>query len=630
MGVMKVKRLHLPFRPSCEIEGSRTVTGSRLRTYLLVAILAVHVGLLCWMARSDSATWDEVGHIAAGISHCTDQTFNLYRVNPPLVRTIGCLPVLLLRDARLELGGRQFVRDSTERLEFECGEQLARANGPRFFLLLTVSRWISILFSVLGGAICFVWAQELYGRNAALVSLLIWAFSPSVLAYGHLLVPDLGAAGLGVTAAYIARRWIMNPTASRAIAAGLLLGLAVLTKTTWLFLFVLWPVLWIACGRMPRAWLSESAQLVLIPAIALWVVNLGYGFERSFKPLGEYQFLSAALGGADRTHLRNGHWIGNRAAGSWLGRLPVPLPENFVLGIDYIKFEYERKYWSYLRGEWRFGGWWYYYLYAMLVKEPLGTWALGLIALGATALNYRTYARPWSDELMLLAPATVIIALVSSQTGFNHHLRYVLPAYPFLFIWISKAARSFDVGDHAVAALVVACVGWTVMTSLRVVPHSMSYFNELAGGPKNGHWHLGNSNTDWGQDLLHLKWWHERNSEARPLYLGYDLPLIDPEIVGIKALALPALAHQHSSGFIASTARTAAGPMPGWHAVSVNWLHDRQHRYAYFNDLEPVEWVGYTIPIYHITFEQANSIRRKYRLPELLPPSTSGKPEEPS
>jgi hypothetical protein len=48
--------------------------------------------------------------------------------------------------------------------------------------------------------------------------------------------------------------------------------------------------------------------------------------------------------------------------------------------------------------------------------------------------------------MVLLAPLAVILALVSSQTGFNHHLRYVLPIFPFAFIWASKVARAAGFG----------------------------------------------------------------------------------------------------------------------------------------------------------------------------------------
>src|SRR5205814_5761106 len=106
-------------------------------------------------------------------------------------------------------------------------------------------------------------------------------------------------------------------------------------------------------------------------------------------------------------------------------------------GIDVQRLEFERGIASYLRGEWRVGGWWYYYLYAMAVKEPLGTWVLLLLSV-VVAVCCRRYAAPLGDELILLAPAVSVVVLVSSQTGFNHHLRYVLPAFPFLFISVSK------------------------------------------------------------------------------------------------------------------------------------------------------------------------------------------------
>ncbi len=44
-----------------------------------------------------------------------------------------------------------------------------------------------------------------------------------------------------------------------------------------------------------------------------------------------------------------------------------------------------------LRGHYQAKGWWYYYLYAILVKTPLGT--LGLIAL-AFALRFTRLAPP--------------------------------------------------------------------------------------------------------------------------------------------------------------------------------------------------------------------------------------------
>jgi hypothetical protein len=52
--------------------------------------------------------------------------------------------------------------------------------------------------------------------------------------------------------------------------------------------------------------------------------------------------------------------------------------------------------------------------------------------------------------------------------------------------------------------------------------------------------------------------------------------------------------------------------------VSVNKLQDGEHRWDYYEQFTPVEWIGYTMRIYHITLEDANAMRRKYGMP-LLP-----------
>src|SRR5439155_22186730 len=65
----------------------------------------------------------------------------------------------------------------------------------------------------------------------------------------------------------------------------------------------------------------------------------------------------------------------------------------------------------------------------------------------------------------------------------------------------------------------------SIASSLAVFPHSLSYFNELAGGPENGPAHLLDANIDWGQDLLELKRWSDAHPAARPFHLAYFRPV---------------------------------------------------------------------------------------------------------
>ncbi len=83
----------------------------------------------------------------------------------------------------------------------------------------------------------------------------------------------------------------------------------------------------------------------------------------------------------------------------------------------------------------------------------------------------------------------MIFIVVSSQTGFNHHMRYVLPAFPVLCIWCS---RLFAVPSPRPAALrwlqriSVMSLAASLSSVLFVYPHTLSYFNEAVGGPKKG------------------------------------------------------------------------------------------------------------------------------------------------
>lgn len=577
---------------------------------LVLLLLLIHASLLAWGAAHHSPTIDEVRHLPAGLSHWQLGRFDAYRVNPPLVRMVAALPVLLAKP--------------TVDTQFPVGDMLIADNGPRPFWYFTLARWACIPFSLLGGFICFLWARELYGRLAGLLALTLWCFSPNILGNAQIITPDTGAAALGAAAEYTFWRWLRRPCWMRALVAGITLGLAELTKSTWIILFGLWPLLWFIWSWTQRrtplrlGWRNEAAQLVFVLLFGLYALNLGYGFEGSLEPLGNYKFASQTLRGSQGD---------NRFAATRLANLPVPVPRHYLLGIDRQKVDFERTIRSYLRGEWRQGGWWYYYLYALAVKASLGAWLLFLLA-AELSLMVPRYSVPWRHEVVLLAPAVAVLTLVSSQTGFNHHLRYVLPIFPFVFIWTSKVAQPKAWRGWTVPALILGGVLWMVVSSLSVYPHSLSYFNELVGGPSNGHAHLLDSNIDWGQDLLYLKSWLDEHPEARPLGLAY-YGSFDPGLAGID-FSLPP---KGPPGAISTKISSESfGPQPGWYAISVMILRgcpwslsdgkggsiflDLPY-YTYFLRFRPVAMAGYSIYIYHITLEDANRVRREMGLPLL-------------
>jgi 4-amino-4-deoxy-L-arabinose transferase-like glycosyltransferase len=594
---------------------------------LPAALLLVQAGLLAYGAAVHSPSIDEVGHMAAGLSHWQLGRFDLYHVNPPLVRMVAVVPVLF---AEPKIDWSAYSDAPGARTEFPIGRQFITDNGERSFWFFTWARWACIPFSLLGGYVCFRWARELYGDWSGLLALTLWCFGPNILANGQLITPDMGATALGVTAGYLFWKWLKQPHWLLVPFVGLALGMAELTKTTWILLFALWPLLWLI-WRTPdwwrlslRSWLVQAAQLGLIFLIALTHINLAYGLEGTMTRLGDYRFVSKSLSGL--TDNPSGQ-AANRFAGTWLGQLPVPLPANYLQGIDVQKHDFESHFNSYLCGEWAAHGWWYYYLFALTIKVPLGVWLLALLA-AFLGLLRRGFAASWRDELTVLLPAFVMLAFVSSQTGFNHHFRYVLQILPFLFIWMSKAARAFERKERLATLFAAAATAWAVSSSLLVYPHSLSYFNELVGGPANGSLYLVNSNIDWGQDLLFLRDWLKDHPEAKPLQMAY-FGNSDPRAVGIeftlppKGAANPEEAKGPHMGEL--------GPRPGWYAVSVALVRGSAfslpdgrgafpwfplNSFSYFGRFHPVAHAGWSIYIYHITPDECAKARREMGLPE--------------
>lgn len=561
--------------------------------WIVAGLLIVHAVLLAWSGYQHSPTIDEPAHLAAGISHWQFGRMDLYSVNPPLVRMVAAIPVLF---ASPELRWGEFRPADEMRAEFKVGDDFADANGERIFWLTTIARWACIPFSLLGGWYCCRWAGELFGEPSGIMALVLWCFSPTILGNGSLITADVPAASVSVMSAYYFWHWLRERKWRQSYLLGCLLGLGLLTKSSLMLWGVVFPVVWVLdCFLTPRAgktpnrrWTVELAQLATQWTIALSVLNLGYGFEGTLTPLGRYQFVSHALTGVEASD--RGTVPGNRFRDSWLGSVPVPLPKNFLIGIDWQKLDFETGLRSYFRGEIKTDGegWWWFYLYAMLTKVPLGT----LLLVGLALCCGRTNGR---NQLMLLAPMFAVLALVSSQQGLNF-FRYLLPAFPFLFVWISQLAITFSGPRLLLPASVVLLTCWSVFSSLIIYPHSLSYFNESIGSA-HAFRVMADSNLDWGQDLKLLQEWIEDNAGSGSVRLDYYGP-VRPHLAGIDVIP-----DEDSTD------------TPVWEAFSVtklalqHGLRGRQNQPAgtadnslleYFFQRPPDVRIGYSIHVYRV------------------------------
>lgn len=563
----------------------------------LAALLSTQAGLLIWAGLCHSPTYDETPHVAAGLSKWRFGQFDLYRVNPPLAEMVATAPLLAIEHAE---DWSNFSAEPDERPEFAVGRAFAAANGRRTLQLIMTSRCALIPLVLAGGLVCYLYARDLFGRRSGIIAAALWCFSPTVLGLGSVVTSDTAAASLGLAAGYLFWRWLRDPGWLGALAAGVGLGWALLTKFSLLAFVPLWPALW-SYYRMRRfggdgcqSRILQCIQMIAIILSALFIVDCGYGFEEVGRPLGDFRFVSELMAGKKSASVATG----NRFAGGCLSRMPVPVPANYIVGIDVQKRDFETAAPVYLAGTRRLGGFWYYYIYAMFVKEPIGLWALLACA------TPRSWEGRRGDIMAVLAPLVAVLLLVS----WNHalcHYRYVLPGLGYLFVYASGAFRQ---SVRLVPSLrAVACIStlWYSLSSLAVAPHWGSYFQEIAGS-SGGPRHLSVSALDWGQGLVELRQWLDRHPEASPLYLAYA-GNFDPNLLGIEFQLPP---EKLTPGWYVISASLLAGwdrvVAPHGRPVAI-----RSGRFDEFGDLVPVYRAADVLYVYHVTPEEAERLRRE-------------------
>lgn len=606
------------------------IAGRRfaVRPTLVVAglILAAHVALAVDGARRQWVTFDEVAHLPAGINYWQKRSFFIYHHNPPLTRMLAAIPVLAM-NPRMEYGvDYRYIPGL--RPEWEFGQRFLRLNRDRYLDLFIAARMVTVLCSCAAAVFIFLWARELFGPAAGLVSLATWCFSPAVLAHAQLVTPDIGASAAGVASAYMFRRFLQNPSWRRAVAAGLVLGIAELTKFTLLALypaflvvalvrgfrgaaqtspdqdpngrgFSPWPLAALAALGLLAIFLGQGAlvlpayafiaavwglsrlpgdepplgirpisllnRCLAIAAISVFAINLGYGFEGSFDRLGSFSFQCRLLTAPTQEGESQGRV--NRFQHIWASDIPVPLPRHFVTGLDSQKLDNDVGYINYLNGEFRQRGWAYYYPLAIAIRTPLGTLFLCLLALVAAFADPRR-RRSLIEELILAAPAISILGLIASQDGLQYS-RYLLPCLPFVCVSLGRVAVQVPAGTQwPRVVLIGAALGWNFVGVLRCHPHELSYFSETVGGPSQGHRYLLET-SDWGQDLTFLKDWLDRHPEAGTIRLAYA-GNTDPAVLGI-VYSLPPMAG--TAPVVSQAMRSTKDDEAVYCAVSIHILH---------------------------------------------------------
>ena len=263
-------------------------------------------------------------------------------------------------------------------------------------------------------------------------------------------------------------------------------------------------------------------------------------------------------------------------------------PEAWLYGQLYVLRDLTRR--TYFMGELSGDGFWSYFPVLFLVKTPVPT----LFLLIAVAWLWVRNRGEWILTYPLVIPPLIYFCMAVASL-LNIGIRHILPVYPFLFVLIGgTVVKIWLRGSRLERAGLLFLGAWYLWSSLGIFPHYLSFFNELAGGPKNGHRVVVDSNLDWGQDVKGVKRWMDRHGvdKIQWVYFGYA----DPEYYGIDAVDLPG----RSFAYIPPPKRPLGSPK--YAAVSATYLglFQDQPFIKALKAKEPIATIGYSIHVYKL------------------------------
>ncbi len=484
---------------------------TRLELAALIFLLALYFFLAVSSLAGKSVTIDEFAHLPAGASYLKTGDFRLYPHNPPLMRAICALP-LMVGEVKVPL--RSGWREGNHWL---MGYEFMADNQGLYQEIFVKARLMTVLFGAALALLAWWWARGLYGAAAGLTAALLTALCPTMMAHARLVTTDVGEAFFLSLAVFLFWRFCRNVTWPRALAAGTALGLALLVKFTSIILLGLLPALSITdylMGSPKPPFKKALPKIAAFLAAAFITLNSGYLWHGFGTAMGDYQFKSAFMTGI---------------AALLPDRLPLPASYDYVRGFDLQSQENEGNYPVYLLGEVSRQERVYYYPLAMAVKMTAPSILLLLFSI---ATFFSKKLRPAPDEIFIIAPPLVLVAGITFFTHINIGVRYVMPAFPFLFILCSRTLWAISPPRKAARAAVAALVVCHGASNLLAYPHYIPYFNLFAGGSANGYKILADSNLDWGQDLIGLKKYME-DEGVDEICLAY-FGRVHPAVYGIQ------------------------------------------------------------------------------------------------
>jgi len=521
--------------------------------YRLIIILVLYFTLAASFlnAKNDSLTYDEDAHIPAGYSYLKERDMRLNPEHPPLLKNIAAFPLLFVNPTFDT--SKPFWTENANDAQWNAGKYFLFGAGNDPDQIVFLSRLPFILIYLLLALFIFKWARELAGIVAGMIAFLLFALDPNILGHNHYVTTDLGIAAFLTFAFYYFIKFVKNPSWKNTLIFGLIWGTLQLVKFSSILVLPVFGLILIAyplvklnaVGEETRwkeklkflgEYVGKGLLALIISLLLVWIV---YYFNTSEMPkeklpeIVNYYF-SLGADNAGKIYVKETVSALNNSA------ITRPLAVYFF-GIARVFQRVAGGNVTYFFGQIDTHGFLAYFPVVFLIKMPLLSLFLIFSALFiglfksffAVRHHFRnlgkylkTLFRNHITEIALF----IFIALysLSSIIGrLNIGIRHLFPIFPFIFILVAATIaraikRTHDRKEKSgfYFSLVIIFILLSV-EMVSVFPYYLSYFNRVAGGPKNGYRYVTDSNADWGQDLKRLVSFLDQHPEIGKIKLNY-------------------------------------------------------------------------------------------------------------
>lgn len=521
-----------------------------------------------------SITFDEDFHIAAGYSVWRTGDWRMIWDNPSLIKLWMSWPQLLSPYVPHPQDVTGWAEGTLDPFAHNQAWRSIAIDAWVVPARITIT-WLAVLL----GAVLFRWASDWFGPRGGLLALLLFAFDPNILTHAALATLDLGVTCFIFVAMYALQRCLFRRVKwSDWIVAGIALGLALTAKISGLILVPISAgLILLQVSRLrQRRLVIALAVYWAIAFLTLWAVH---GFEVGRLP------------GLDVSVPARAYW-----------RTLQTVSRAATEGV-----------WAHLLGETYRGGRWYYFPIVFALKTSLPV----LLLAGATIwVTGRQLAQDrqriiWREITLASLPVSFFIA--SMVNAINIGYRHLLPIVPFIYLAVARLFVEPRRGEQPQsgnlrltcrgvvlkpsAILLALLVLWHIVGTVRIWPFHLTFFNEIAGGPRNGYRYLADSNVDWGQALKALRAYLDARHLTN-VRLSSFMPFIRPELYGIQATPLPPLPRAPQ------VLPARFNPASGTYVISASTLRglmlaDR-NMYNWFWHREPDDVVANAMLVYQV------------------------------